>query len=94
MRLLEIDETVSIVLDTAFEGQYQVSCDIFTANVKMQFSDDEGATWVDGSFNGTPIQLTTAGDILDQYFVRGRYYKFITASKGSRVTMFKYDESG
>lgn len=92
--LLNVDDTESAVLDESVEGRFQVSCDIYVADVKMQFSDDGGTTWVDGSFNGTPIKLSSAGDIFDQEFTRGRFYKFVTATKGSRVSIDKHSQAG
>lgn len=94
MVILKTDQRESIILDKDFHGYFQVSCDVFGEAVKLQFSDDNGDTWVDAYFNGVLIQLEKLGAILDQYLVCGRYYKFVTATPGSRVSLFKHDEAG
>lgn len=94
MVILKTDQIESIVLDEGYEGFYQVALNVFGAAVKMQFSDDGGSTWVDGYFNGNLIQLDRLGAILDQKFTRGRHYRFVTATAGSQVSMFKHDQAG
>ena len=94
MVILKPDATESTILDASHAGAYQISCDVFVEAVRMQFSDDSGATWVDAYFNGTLIQLDRAGAILDMDFTRGRYYKFVTDAEGSRVSLFKHAEHG
>lgn len=94
MVILKPDATESTILDQDYAGSYQISCDVFVQAVKMQFSDDNGATYVDAYFNGNLIQLDRAGAILDMDFTRGRYYKFVTGAIGTRVSMFRHAEHG
>ena len=94
MVILKPDATESTILDEDHAGSYQISCDIFVAAVRMQFSDDGGETWVDAYFNDNIIQLDRAGAILDMDLTRGRYYKFVTDAEGSRVSLFIHAEHG
>ena len=92
--ILKPTETVSEILDEQVEGYYQLDCSPFVAPVKMQYSNDQGETWIDGYFNGTLIQFEEEGAILDQTFAHGRYYRYITTRPGSQITMFKHHEAG
>ena len=93
--ILEITETTSETLDEEVEGYYQLDCNPFGEAVKMQYSNDQGKTWYDAySPTGALIQFESGGIILDQEFTRGRYYRFVTGSVGSRVTMDKHYQAG
>ena len=93
--ILESDKTVSEVLDESVEGYYQLDCSPHVEDVKLQYSNDRGETWQDAyAPSGTLIQFDQAGIILDMEFTRERYYRFITASVGSQITMEKHYQAG
>ena len=93
--ILKSDQTTSEVLDETVEGYYQLDCSPFGEAVKMQYSNDQGQTWVDAyAPTGALIQFESEGIILDMEFTRGRYYRFVTGSAGSQVTMDKHYQAG
>ena len=93
--ILKPSETDSDVLDEKVEGYYQLDCSPHVENVKLQYSNDRGKTWQDAyAPSGTLIQFDQAGIILDMEFTRERYYRFVTGSAGSQVTMDKHYQAG
>ena len=93
--ILEATQKTSETLDESVEGYYQLDCSPFGEAVKMQYSNDRGQTWVDAyAPTGSLIQFESEGIILDMEFTRERYYRFVTGSAGSRVTMDKHYQAG
>ena len=93
--ILKPTATTSEVLDEEVEGYYQLDCSPFVEAVRLQYSNDRGNTWVDGyAPNGTLIQFESEGILLDMEFARGRFYRFVTGSPGSQVTMYKHYQAG
>ena len=93
--ILKPSETESEHLNEEVEGYYQLDCNPHVENVKLQYSNDRGETWTDAyAPSGMLIQFQRAGTILDQEFTRERYYRFVTTSPGSQVTMEKHYQAG
>ena len=93
--ILKTDQTTSETLDESVEGYYQLDCSPFGEAVKMQYSNDRGQTWVDAyAPTGSLIQFESEGIILDMEFTRERYYRFVTGSAGSQITMDKHYQAG
>lgn len=94
MIILETDQTATHedkILNKDWAGEFQLLCTVYTSYpVKMQVRVPNG-TWIDAKFNGTTIQLTEAGEVLDIKLARDFEYQLVTDTAGAEVHIAKHN---
>lgn len=103
LKKTDTNADTNTVLGADYEGDYQIGCTAYAADVTLQWRprSETGETdhaWLPAflqtSSGAVAIRLTRAGAVLDITLIKDFDYRFITASAGSEVVMGKHDRSG
>ena len=86
--ILAIDQTETPeadILGRNWYGDHHLSCSVYGGSpISFQWQDTNG-NWLDASFEGTPIELTRAGDVAIVTLAAPTNYRVKTAVAGSEV---------